>query len=190
MPHEIESKMRLRDRAGLVAKLERLAGPAAAELIETDVFLDTADQRLRRGDCGLRVRVEEDQKRPGRREIVVTYKGPRESGRWKNREEIELGVTDKDKAIAVLSRLGFEPRIEIQKRRVRWTVGGCRVELDSLPYLGEFVEVEGASEEAVTAVLQELGLQEEPMVKESYVAMLHAHLEANGIASRVLRLER
>ena len=48
---------------------------------------------------------------------------------------------------------------------------GCLVELDELPDIGAFVEVEGPDEKTVFAVSESLGLAGEP-ISESYLAMV------------------
>jgi adenylate cyclase class IV len=48
------------------------------------------------------------------------------------------------------------------------------VELDELPHLGCFVEIEGPDEQSVLAVRDRLGLAG-PGITKSYLAMLDAH---------------
>ena len=56
----------------------------------------------------------------------------------------------------------------------------CRVELDEIPHLGRFVEIEGPSDEVVMKVREKLGLGSLTLIKASYVAMLSAHLQERG----------
>jgi adenylate cyclase class IV len=53
------------------------------------------------------------------------------------------------------------------------------VELDELPQLGTFIEIEGPSAAKVMACRKKLGLADEPMIPESYVAMV-AEIERRG----------
>ena len=98
----------------------------------------------------------------------------------KSREETELTVADARDATRLLEQLGFRRTLSFQKRRETWKLGGCKVELDELPHLGCFVEVEGPDEATVMKVREELGLAGRPMSKTSYIAMLQGYLKDRG----------
>ncbi len=74
-------------------------------------------------------------------------------------------------ASLILEELGFTAMLIFEKRRESWELGSCKVELDELPYLGAFVEIEGEPE-AIDAVAKILGLGKTPIEKEGYAAML------------------
>jgi adenylate cyclase class 2 len=80
----------------------------------------------------------------------------------------------------ILEQLGFVQSLRYQKRRESWKLERCRVELDEIPHLGRFVEVEGPSDKAVMEVREKLGLSANTLIKASYVAMLTAHLQERG----------
>ena len=188
MSVEIEVKMRAEDPAALIDQLNQIAGNAIAEIVESDVFLDTAEKQLRAHDCGLRVRGEAFLFGDHPDRARITYKGPRETGLIKRREELEVMVGSADDAALLLQRLGYHVQIRFQKHRRRWHLNDCYVELDHLPHLGHFVEIEGPSDEAVLAVREALGLGEQPLLQEPYVAMLEAYLLDHEIADRDIRL--
>lgn len=188
MALEIEAKMRLHDPSALADHLNHLAGEPVDEMIESDVFLDTADKALRAADCGLRVRAEIHLLGDAHDRARITYKGRREAGPIKRREELELGVASADTAVLLLERLGYHVQIRFQKHRRRWRVDDCFVELDRLPYLGHFVEVEGPSDDAVMAVRDRIGLAHEALLHQPYVAMLEAYLLEHDIPDREITL--
>ena len=101
----------------------------------------------------------------------------------KTREEVELRVEDGDAAL-LLERLGFIPSLSFQKRRETWELEGCKVELDELPYLGHFVEIEGPAEEPILRVRERLGLGDRPMIKSGYVELLMSYLQTHNIRER------
>ncbi|MEM9295569.1 MAG: class IV adenylate cyclase, partial [Planctomycetota bacterium] len=138
---EIEAKMRLVDRAALEGRLRERGAERVAVLHETNAYYDTAEGGLKATDQGLRVRVETDA--DGGRTATITHKGPRAHGPLKSRTETELPVDDPDLASALLAALGYEHVVTFEKRRDRYALGGCRVELDTLPRIGAFVEIEG-----------------------------------------------
>ncbi len=57
----------------------------------------------------------------------------------------------------------------------------CLVELDELPQLGCFVEIEGPDEEAVMSVRDVLHLDDRPLVNKSYSAMVDELLKSTGL---------
>jgi adenylate cyclase class 2 len=187
MALEIEAKMRLADPAGLKARLEALAGHPFVSRLERNIFLDTPAAEFRKTDRGLRVRYEQDLTGKAAHKTVITYKGPRQAGAMKSREEIEVQVAEPDAATALLNGLGFAVKLTFEKRRMSWRVDDCRVELDEMPLLGFFVEIEGPGETSINAVRARLKLENEPLEGRSYVTLLAEHLEKHAIASRDIR---
>ncbi len=186
---ETEAKMRLTDPDALVAKLQELDATLARRLLESNTYFDAPDGQLKSTDQGLRVRVEVDQDTQ-KHSAVITHKGPRVQGKLKSRSETEVGVSDPAAAAEVLQVLGYQPVLTFEKRRTRYLLDGCRVEIDTLPHLGTFVEIEGSTEEGVLAVRERLGLEDVPLIRASYIAMLLTHLRESGAAAvKVIRFE-
>ncbi|HYE19380.1 MAG TPA: class IV adenylate cyclase [Tepidisphaeraceae bacterium] len=185
MPVEIEAKIKVDSHTAVRAKLKELKATPLGEDLETNVIFDTEDRSLLAADKGLRVRSAKGS--DGKEKCTLTYKGPRQPGTMKLRDETELSVGDFRKAVELLEVLKFAQVLSFEKRRQSWQVEGCKVELDELPHLGTFVEIEGASEQAVQKVQELLGLGGRPVVKTSYVGLVMSHLQDKGQGSRVLR---
>jgi len=175
MAVEIEAKMKLDDLDAIRRRLESLGASPAGEHLETNTFFDTADTSLRKADKGLRLRANKDVK-TGETEYIVTFKGPRQPGELKTRQEIEFSVDDPTAATQAFIELGFRVSIRFQKRRRSWRFMQCKVELDELPRLGGFVEIEGPSADAVMAARKALDLANEPLVSDSYASLLARQL--------------
>ncbi|HLL89626.1 MAG TPA: class IV adenylate cyclase, partial [Tepidisphaeraceae bacterium] len=175
MPVEIEAKMKVEDLSAVRERLKAAGAEPAGSAVETNTFFDTEDRALLAGDRGLRTR--EARRADGTVKATMTYKGPRNHGKLKNRDEFEVMIGDATAAGAMLNALGYVTVLSFQKRRETWRLQGCLVELDELPHLGRFVEVEGPREDVVMAVRDQLGLGERPIVKASYIAMLVQHLQ-------------
>ena len=138
-------------------------------------------------DQGLRLRTNASAEEPTSVNHVVTFKGPRQAGIYKTREELEFAVSDVDAAASLFTRLGFPQSLSFEKRRESWRLGGCKVELDTLPAdLGTFVEVEGENEASVRAVLQQLHLAEAQPLSEGYASMIMTYLKKTANASSTL----
>jgi adenylate cyclase class 2 len=137
--------------------------------LQNDYYFDDKNGSMKNLDKALRLRIEE---RDGNQKIVLAFKGPRQNGKFKQRQEIEFGIDDAQRAIDLLGALGFIKVLEIQKRRRIWQIGDCEVGLDELPELGTFIEIEGPSEEKIADVQNKLGLANVPHIKESYAALI------------------
>ncbi|MFI4859995.1 MAG: class IV adenylate cyclase [Phycisphaerales bacterium JB063] len=182
MPIEIEAKMRLDDRAALVQTLQRLGAAFVAELAETNSYFDVEDGALKRSDQALRLRIEvTGPGTPEERTVnILAHKGPRSPGKLKSREETEVHVDDPAAIVKLLNALGYRSVLTFEKRRTRYRLEGCLIELDELPRLGHFVEIEGPSESQVFAVREQLGLADSPLIETSYIGLLKAYLRETG----------
>lgn len=183
MGMEIEAKMKVDDTESVRLRLEASGAVPAGEHLEVNTFFDTTAGSLRVADKGLRLRENKDVK-TGKTVYIVTYKGPRQPGPLKTREEIEITVDDPHAATAMFQALGYALVLSFQKRRRSWQLLGCKVELDELPYLGTFVEVEGPSADKVMHVRDTLGLADQPIVKTGYISLLITHLEEHKIQTK------
>ena len=185
MPVEIEAKMRVESFDAVRAKLRDAGASGPVEHFEVNTFFDTEDRSLLAADEGLRLRRDRDVA-AGLEKNVITYKGPRQLGPLKSREEVEVEVSDGAAAVTLLERLGYLLTLSFEKRRQSWALENCKVELDEVPHLGRFVEVEGPDEPSVMRVREKLGLASRPIVKSSYIALLMSHLQERGRATKTV----
>ena len=171
MPTEIEAKLRVEDHEPVRARLRACGARRVGHVLEVNAFFDTADRSLRARDMGLRLRRARDTS-TGAEAFTVTSKGPAAAGTLKRREELEFTVSDADAAAGLFERLGLHPDLSFEKRRETWELDDCHVELDELPRLGRFVEIEGPSEEVILRVRDKLQLAGVELVRTSYIAMV------------------
>ncbi len=168
---EIEAKIRVPDLEPVQARLREFGARFVGRYIENNHILDRHDGSLRGAGCGLRVRwmqtVDGQDAAP-----TVTFKGPVQESPVKRREEIEVDISDADRMLLLLGAIGFETVVSYRKRRERWTLDDCHVELDEVPLVGTFVEIEGPCEATIRAVQARLGLGSESHVRHGYVGML------------------
>ena len=171
---EIEAKIPVRNHQAVRRRLKKLDAEFIGRYLEANHILDRQDGSLRYAGCGLRVRTMEtlqgDPAGP-----TLTYKGPRLESALKSRQEIELEVADAEALLALLQAIGFETIVSYRKRRERWMLADCHVELDEVPMLGTFVEIEGPDESAVRSVQRSVGLAAAAHEPRSYVHMLAKH---------------
>ncbi len=189
MAQEIEGKFRVASHETVRIRLREAGAERLGLVVETNHIFDDAARSMLASDCGLRVRaleVLDGVARPS----TVTYKGRRTGGAFKRREEIETTVGDPSAMCALLARLGFVEALCYQKRRESWRLDRCEVDLDDLPHLGLFVEIEGPDEAAIEAARLALGLTGEPVIHASYIALLIAHCRERGLDTTRILLGR
>ena len=174
---EIEAKLKVDSLQEVECRLEELGAEFVAEQSQRDWHFDDADAALKKGDKCLRLR----------RQVVdnsttffLTYKGPKEKSNFKKREEIEIEISDSDSVERLLSALGYERAMVIEKTRRLWLLDYCEVALDRLELLGDFVEIEGPSDEKINSVQQSLGLSDLPHIAKSYACLIKAKLIEHG----------
>lgn len=186
MAVEIEAKLKVDSLKLIVDKLIYLDAKEKGKVLELNIFFDREDHALQAADKGLRIRTNRDTT-TGNVETIVTFKGPRQHGPLKSREERELKIESAEDGTRLFEALGYAMTLTFEKRRNSWTLDNCKVELDELPLLGTFIEVEGPTEQAVLAVLDKLQMRHLPPVKASYAAMLTTHLQDQGTQQRVVK---
>ncbi len=184
---EIEAKFPVGDLEQVRGRLRSAGATYVGRVLECNRFFDRADTGLRAAGCGLRVRSVRVLDGPAVA-ATVTFKGPVKAGAFKTRRECELAVSDAERAAELLKLLGFDETILFEKRRESWRLGGCMIELDELPFIGAFVEIEGPSEGAIREVQERLALGGTACERASYLALIVRHCEQAGAVRRELRL--
>ena len=173
MALEIECKYRVESHEPIRRALADAGASCNGRFRETNHIYDTPDSTLRSAGCGLRLRIWEPES--GDASIAeLTYKGPIQPGSMKSRDEQEVIVSDAEQMKAILASLGFVEVLRYRKSRERWRLDDCRIELDDVPLLGTFVEIEGPSEETIQQTATRLKLPRNSTVKDTYIHMLLA----------------
>lgn len=158
---ENEAKFRLDDRSTVLKRLRRLKAVPGRRQREEDYAYDTPDRRFARQGKLIRLRT-------SGRSCLLTFKGPLIPGRFKKRYEVNLAcAVGAAKAAAALRSMGLAGRFAKEKLRQQWQWGKTLVCLDTLPLLGDFVEIEGSSSR-ITATAKALGLDPRQAIKDSY----------------------
>lgn len=134
--------------------------------LECSVLWDRGTELLAQG-CALRVR-----RYAG--EVCLTWKGARiPDALLKIRPEEETRVADADALERILSALGFQPILRMEKRRAVLERGDLVACLDEAPF-GCFLELEGTAE-AIHHAMDALGLDAAAVETRSYPALFRAH---------------
>jgi len=166
---EIEAKLKVDSLPEIERKLPGLGAEFLAEQLQTDYHFDDANTTLTKTDRCLRLRKQIVGKGES---FFLTYKGAKEKSNLKKRQEIEFEIKDADSVRKLLSALGYEQVLAIEKKRRLWQLGDCEVALDRLPLLGDFVEIEGPGEEIIANAQEKLGLSDLSHIAESYASLV------------------
>ncbi|HVX87099.1 MAG TPA: class IV adenylate cyclase [Phycisphaerae bacterium] len=173
MPLEIEVKLRIPSHDAIRAALQREGAARLGRVREHNIFFDRPSGELRQKDSGLRVRIAHPQAGPPT--ALLTFKGPPGQTGLRAREAFDLHIDPVDQLVPLLQALGFQQILLFEKNRETWQLDNCLIELDELPSLGHFVEIEAqgpdASETAVRAMQRRLGLDALPDHLQSYSRM-------------------
>ncbi len=168
---EIEVKIACENSSEIESRLQALSAHLIGCWSETDMFFDFEDNRLKNNDSALRLRAR-DNINEGHTSYRLTFKGPRLEGDYKCRREIELVIESPDAIQSLLEALGLKPFIAYTKTRNSWKYQNCTIEIDNIPDLGNFIEIEGPNKEAIDKVLKSLNLTDKPIIKQSYLEMI------------------
>lgn len=175
---EIEVKLKVDSLPDVERKLNELGAKFIAEQSQSDVFFDDLDAALISTDQCLRLR---RQSVAGNERYFLTYKGAKEKSNFKKRQEIEIEIIEAKSTKKLLSALGYEKVMVVEKKRRLWQLGRCAVALDQLPFLGDFVEIEGPNNEEIGDVQQSLGLADLPHIEKSYAQLTKEEHDRCGI---------
>jgi adenylate cyclase class 2 len=112
----------------------------------------------------------------------LTYKGEPQTAvdsEARVREELEIEVGDFETTLALLQRVGFEPKQVYEKYRETFRFGLVEVVLDEMPF-GDFVELEG-DEAAIQAAAAALDLDWNRRILANYLAIMASLQERFGL---------
>ena len=175
---EIEAKLKVDSLLEVERKLAEVGADFQAEQLQTDFLFDDANATLTTTDQCLRLR---RQSVTGGESFYLTYKGAKEKSNFKKRREIEIEIPEAESAQKLLSALGYEKVLVVEKKRRLWQLGRCAVALDQLPLLGDYVEIEGPNNEEIADVQKRLGLADLPHIEKSYAQLTKEEHERRGI---------
>ena len=172
-PQEIEGKWLVHDLKRLEHQLLSLGAACVQErTYENNLRFDTAEGSLTKNFQVLRLREDDD--------YHLTFKGRADvlSG-VSRRTEIEFNVGDFELAKQFLEALGYSVIFRYEKYRSVYSIGGCHVMLDEMPY-GQFVEIEGNSAKEIQNLSEQMGLNWGLRVMNSYTGLFSVYLDVTG----------
>lgn len=174
---EIEAKVKVDGLDAIGERLEGLGAEHRGDVTHLDTYYGGGAGVLIKRGCGLRLRRRID---AASEKVILTYKGPKQKGRFKKRTEFEVEIADYSAMAGLLEALGYRQELVIEKRRRFWRFRGCAICLDQLPLLGGFVEVEGPAEDIIEQVLAAIGLDGLEHINKGYAGLIRDKLREIG----------
>lgn len=152
MKKEIELKFKI-DKPNLIQKkLKQIGGKFIGRVFEKTIRFETKNNDLKKQGKFLRIRT------GFKNEITFKRKLGKSEKDFREREEIEVEISDPKKMKMILENLGFTKKLIMEKYREKWQLGNVEVVVDRLPF-GNFIEIEGNKKEIEkTAKLLSLSL--------------------------------
>ena len=163
---EIEIKFVVKETKAITEKLRKLGFRiSVGRHREKNYLFDDASGSLQKAGKLLRVR-----KTPSAQ--TVTFKGPiSPKSKLKHREEIECRIEDADVLIRIFNEVGFKVHTEYSKYRTVFEKDGFNISLDETE-AGNYLEVEGPSDEEITKLGEKLGYSERDFVRRTYAELI------------------
>src|SRR6185295_14908663 len=163
---EIEIKFAVKDTKSVTEKLRKLGFRiSVGRHREKNYLFDDASGTLQKAGKLLRVR-----KTPSSQ--TATFKGPiLASSKLKHREEIECRIESAEILMRILEEVGFKVRTEYSKYRTVFEKEGFNISLDETE-AGNYLEVEGPSDEEITRLSEKLGYTEQDFVRRTYAELI------------------
>lgn len=186
---EREIKLKL-DSAEMATKiLDRmnfLYGNPTSEEHQRDEYYDRADGFLKRQDFVVRLRIIDMTR------VLFALKGHRIflENASSERVELEFQYPHEADVRRQLAAQGFVLTAVYEKRRIEWRLKDRIISFDTVPILGDFLEIEVLSEVSVDDTMRELGVSSDSAITSNYSELLREALVHQGVSVEpVLRAE-
>ncbi len=178
---ELEVKFYLSHWKVMEAKLAPIGKIVAPRVHEVNLRLDTSDLALTKAGQLLRLRQDTRAR--------VTYKGMgSDQGGARLRQELEFTVSDFDTALHLFEALGYQVLLMYEKYRTTYRLGNVELALDEMP-TGYFIEIEGPDGQSIHTVADQLGLEWEKRILDSYTMLFERTRQNLGFSFRDLSFE-
>jgi len=174
MKKEIELKFKI-DGPGLIRRKLKEAGVKfVGKAFERTIKFDTPNDILFKNGKFLRLRT------GFKNVITLKIKIKSEDKKFKEREEIELEISDLEKMKKILENLGFTKKLIMEKYREKYELGDVEIVIDKLPKMGNFIEIEG-SKKAIQKTAKILGLNLKEGITATYWGLWEDYRQKHGL---------
>lgn len=189
-----ETEVKLRIEGSVLEVKQKLATfcKYSTPTEEENRIYDTAEGKLKDRKQVLRIRYAKHPVGDLDPKIELTFKdkGTRSKG-ISSRPEYNVNIQRNELAnlTKVLEGLGYRPSFVYEKKRETWKFPDVKVtvEIDELPYIGHFLEIEGPDSDVIEQVIDQLGVRHFERCSGSYIKLLRDEMKrrkVKGIEAR------
>ena len=173
MKKEIEIKFKIKNADVIRKKLKKLGARFLGKTFEKTIKFETKNNDLKKQGKFLRLRT------GFKNEITFKRMINKIDKKFKEREEIEVGISDPEKMKKILENLGFTKKWIMEKYREKWQWGSAEIVIDKLP-LGNFIEIEG-NKKVIEKTAKVLGLNLKEGITATYWELWENYRKKKGI---------
>jgi adenylate cyclase class 2 len=148
---EIEVKIFEIDEKRIISKLKKLGAKKIFEDEVRTMIFDTPKRSLIKNNLLLRLRVE------GKEFVLGIKKKVPGNSLAKIRKEIEVKVDNLKDTELIINNLGFKKIYSSKKFRTSFILNGARIDLDRIPKIPTFMEIEASSVHLIEKIAKLLG---------------------------------
>lgn len=171
---ETEVKFKIQDLEELEKKIKLVKGKELhRNVFQRTVRMDTSDEQLIKRGVFLRVRDGEKK--------IMTVKSKLSGGdeKFKERQELEIEISDVKLAEKMMFELGFTKKWIMEKYRTEYELIGTILALDKLPF-GNYLEIEG-DKDSIEKAIRILGLENEERITNTYWHLFDDYKKENNL---------
>ena len=136
---EVEAKAKIENFDDMKKKLENLGAIKSKKEFQEDIYFNSPIVDFANTDEALRIRTTEENEK---KNIFITYKGPKIDSKSKTREEIEIKIEDSEKCSKIFQHLGFTKVRAVRKNRQYYAYKNFEISLDDVEGLEPYMEIE------------------------------------------------
>ena len=140
---------------------------------QREEYYDNHDQQLKKDDFVVRLRYVN-------KKLFIALKGPRKYDKDGINSRIELEYPGSEEIREHLDKQKLKPTAITEKRRWSFNINGTKIEIDQLPYIGWFVEIEG---DTIEKIKEEFNIQGK-IITKNYGELLDEKLTELGLPTR------
>lgn len=183
--YEVEVKLPITSMESIEEIILQAGGVRLNSETQSDIYFDHPCRSFSVTDESVRLR----QRTPlgdsslsdsGYAPIELTYKGPKIDKKTKTRIEYTADLGSIEPITAILENTGFKRVATIIKQRTFFDIDGITASIDDVIGVGQYIELEliaegedsmNAARERILSLLKTMGLDEDDLVRESYLEL-------------------
>jgi adenylate cyclase class 2 len=171
---ETEVKFKIENLSELEEKIKLIKGKELhRNVFQKTVMMDTIDEQLTKKGVSFRVR-------DGEKKIMtVKIKLQESDKRFKERQELEIEVSNVELAEKMMFELGFTKKLIMEKYRTEYELVGTILALDKLPF-GNYLEIEG-DKDSIEEAIRILKLENEDRITDTYWHLFDDYKKENNL---------